>query len=45
MGVIGMYINNPSCDIPKEVDGTSEHEECEFEFKAFGNKRMNGFWQ
>ena len=38
-------VYNPSCDLPKEVDGTSKHEESHFQLKAFGSNRMNGFWQ
>jgi hypothetical protein len=35
---------NPSCDLPKEVDGTSDDKESNFEFKTSGSDRMNGFW-
>ena len=37
-------VYNASCDLPKEVEGASEHEESDFEFKAFGSDGMNGFW-
>jgi len=49
--MVGMWMElehtliNPSCELPKEVEGASEHEECDFEFKAFGCDGMNGFWQ
>jgi hypothetical protein len=36
-------IYNLSCDLPKEVDGTSENKESDLEFKTFGGDRMNGF--
>jgi len=37
-------INNLSCDLPKEIDRTSEHKESDFDFKAFGSDGMNRFW-
>jgi hypothetical protein len=35
---------NPSCDLPKEVDGASQHKQSDLEFKALGSDSMNGFW-
>jgi len=48
--IFGMYFEikiviNPSCDLPKEIDGTSEDEESDFEFKPLGSDGMNGFWK
>lgn len=37
-------LNNPSCDLPKEVDGAGEHKQSDLEFKPFGSNSMNGFW-
>jgi ubiquinone/menaquinone biosynthesis C-methylase UbiE len=34
---------NLSCDLPKEVDGTSQNKESDLEFKTFGGDSMNGF--
>jgi len=36
-------IINPSCDLPKEIDGTSENKERDLDFKTFGRDCMNGF--
>jgi hypothetical protein len=38
-----ILLSNPSCDLPKEVDGTSQDKESDFEFKPSGGDRMNGF--
>jgi len=45
LGPIISLLLNPSCDLPKEIDGTSEDEESDFEFKPFGSDGMNGFWK
>jgi SAM-dependent methyltransferase len=39
----GGLLINPSCDLPKEIDGTSEYKECDLDFKTFGSDGMNGF--
>jgi hypothetical protein len=37
-------IVNPSCDLPKEIDATSEYKESDLDFKTSGGDSMNGFW-
>ena len=35
---------NPSCDLPKEVEATSEHKESNLDLESFGSDSMNRFW-
>jgi hypothetical protein len=39
--LVALYLINPSCHLPKEVEATSKNKQSHLDFKAFGSDSMN----